>query len=274
VTRVNDLPDEDFLATNRDLWDAWTDIHRLSRFYDVDAFRSGKSTLKSIELEAVGNVTNKRLLHLQCHFGLDTLSWARLGARVTGVDFSARSITLAQSLARDQKLDATFHCANVLEPPAEWSNEFDIVFASYGVLAWLPDLDRWATVIAHVLCPGGSFHLVEFHPFATMLDDDGRTLRHPYFHSSRPSEYQAHGSYAEPEASFEHAAFEWAHSLSDVLTALQRSGLAIRDFREYPYSPYGCFPFLEQVDADRWKVRGAEVDIPLTFSIHALKPVS
>lgn len=262
---------DDYLQNNRDLWDAWTRIHSASAFYDVNAFRAGRSTLKAPELEAVGSVENKEMLHLQCHFGLDTLSWARLGARTTGVDFSPEAIALARQLAADMHLDAAFHCADVSSLPPEWAERYDIVFSSYGVLPWLPDLTAWAREIERVLRKGGSFHLVEFHPLTSMLDDDGRTLRHPYFHSAAPEKYSTRGSYADPDAPLEHDAYEWAHSLADVFTALLGAGLVVRGFREYAYSPYGCFDYLEQVAEDQWKVRGAETDLPLIYSIHATK---
>jgi SAM-dependent methyltransferase len=259
----------DYLTTNRDLWDGWTAIHAASAFYDVPAFRSGRLTLHSIERAAVGDVSGSSLLHMQCHFGLDTLSWARLGARVTGVDFSPRAIALAESLARELDMEAEFHCADVCALPATWTGRFDIVFTSYGVLPWLPDLDRWASAIARVLRPGGSFHLIEFHPLTAMLDDDGRTLRHPYFGSSRPGEYQVRGSYADPDAPFSHAAYEWSHGLAEIQMSLINAGLAIREFREYPYSPHGCYPYLEEYEPGRWRVRDAVVELPLTFSLHA-----
>jgi len=262
-----------YLQNNRELWDGWTDIHAGSPFYDLAAFRRGESSLKSIELERVGEVTGKTLLHLQCHFGLDTLSWARVGAKVTGVDFSPRAIELARALAQDAGIPAEFHLGEVTRLPPEWTDSFDIVFSSYGVLPWLPELGPWARTIQRVLRPGGSFHLVEFHPLTGMLDDDGRRLRHPYFHKSIPEAYEVEGSYANPEARFSHRAYEWAHSLSDVVSALLGAGLRLEELREYPFSPYGCFPFLEESEEGRWQVRGAEVELPLVFSLHATKEV-
>lgn len=263
---------ERHLETNRALWDAWTAIHRSSSFYGLDEFRRGASTLKPIELEVVGDVRGLDLLHLQCHFGLDSLSWARLGARVVGVDFSPRSIELARELAEETGLDAVFHCEDASALPSSWRDRFDVVVSSYGVLPWLPDLRPWASGITHVLRPGGSFHLVEFHPLVGVLDDDGRTLRHPYFHSPRPTEYRVRGSYADRSAPFEHVAYEWAHSLADVHGSLAKAGLTIRALREFPYSPYGCFDYLEETGPGRWTVRGAEVDLPLVFALHATKP--
>ena len=262
---------QDYVAVNRALWDGWTNIHARSAFYDVDTFRAGALTLKPIELERVGPVAGTELLHLQCHFGLDTLSWARLGARATGVDFSPTAIRLAQSLAAEQQLDAHFVCANVCDVPLR-NDHFDIVYASYGVLPWLPDLKQWAATVARCLRPGGVLHLIEFHPLAGMLADDGRTLALPYFASTEPSMHRVRGSYADPSAPFEHDSYEWAHSLSEMLAALWSAGLRISSFDEYPYSPYNCFPFLEEVGPDRWSVRGRPVEMPLTFAVTALKP--
>lgn len=259
------------IANNRELWDGWTEIHRHSSFYDLSAFRAGASTLQEIERDVVGNVAGQRLLHLQCHFGLDTLSWARLGARVTGVDLSPRAIDLAESLSAELGIDAEFVCADVCDLPPTWNSSFDTVLTTYGVLPWLPDLSAWGETIARVLRPGGSFHIIEFHPVAAMLDDDGKLLMHPYFHDAEPMRYELEGSYADPDASFTHAAFEWAHSMSDIQMALIRAGLEVRSFREYPFSPYGCFPYLEEESPGRWKVRGAEVDVPLVFWIHAVR---
>ena len=262
---------DDHLRTNRDLWDGWTELHRGSSFYDVDAFRAGACTLNQIELDAVGELAGRTLLHLQCHFGLDTLSWARRGATVTGVDFSERAIALARRLAAEIDIPADFHCSDVTRLPPEWTECFDIVFTSYGVLPWLSHLRPWADTIARVLRPGGVLHLVEFHPFATMLDDDGR-IGHRYFHSSTPDRYEVEGSYADPDADFSHTAFEWSHSLSELLGALSDAGLRLEAFREYPYSPHGCYGFLEESAPGRWTVRGVEVDVPLVFSVEAAKP--
>ena len=262
---------ERYLETNRDLWDGWTEIHRQSSFYALDAFLAGGSSLNEIEVAALGDVKKKKLLHLQCHFGQDTLSWARLGAETTGVDFSERAIDLARDLAMEVGLTSQFLCAEVTSLPAEWTERFDVVFSSYGVLPWLPDLNSWARTIERVLRPGGDFHLVEFHPLTGMLDDDGRTMRYPYFHSPVPGEHKVQGSYAEREAPFSHGSFEWAHSLEDLLMALIGAGLTICEFREFPYSPYGCFEYLEEEEPGRWEVRGAMEKLPLVFRLRASK---
>jgi len=261
----------EYFAVNRALWDGWTAVHERSAFYNVDAFRAGQSTLHSIERDQVGDVSGKQLLHLQCHFGLDTLSWARLGAEVTGVDFSERAISLARSLTRDLGLQATFVCANVYDLPESWAERFDLVYTSYGAIPWLPDLGTWARGIARVLRPGGSFHLIEFHPVVGMLDDDGRTLKHPYFEQAQPMRYRVEGSYADRSAPYSNEACEWSHSLGDVMGALLSAGFTIQRFEEFPYSPYNCFPFLEEREPGRWYVRGLHPALPLTFAVHAVR---
>ncbi len=148
------------LEANRVRWNQLADVNVKSRYYDVDGFRCGKSSLKSIERDEVGEVRGQTLLHLQCHFGLDTLSWRRLGAEVTGVDFSPTAIALARELSREVGLEANFIEANIYDLPTVLEGQFDIVFASYGVLCWLPDLLAWARVAAHFLKAGGAFHLI------------------------------------------------------------------------------------------------------------------
>jgi SAM-dependent methyltransferase len=172
-----------YLASNRSLWEEWTPIHARSEFYNVEGWKANRGRMWSFIAEEVGDASGRDLLHLQCHFGLDTLTWAWRGARVTGVDFSERSIALARSLAAETGLAATFVCADVLRLPATLRGDFDIVFTTFGVLRWLPDLYRWAEVIAHFLRPGGFVYVADMHPFALVLDDEEGTtdprLRYP-----------------------------------------------------------------------------------------------
>lgn len=259
------------VQVNRDLWNRWIPIHEKSAFYDVAGFRAGASTLKPVELEEVGSVEGKRLLHLQCHFGMDTLSWARRGARVTGVDLSDAAIELARSLAREEGIDARFLRADLYDLPGVLAEEFDVVFTSYGVLPWLPDIRRWAEVVARFLRPGGTFYVVEFHPLADVVDDDGRTLRHPYFHSPEPLEMEQRGSYADPAADLAHQAFFWSHTLGDVVSALVGAGLTIEFLHEFPYSVYDCFPYVEERQPGRWWPRESAGALPLMFSIRATR---
>src|SRR5687767_2636968 len=160
------------VESNRELWDKWTAVHVESDFYHVDTFKSGDNRIRDYEIAEVGDVTGKSLLHLQCHFGLDTLSWARLGANVTGVDYSEAAVAAARSLARDVGIEARFVQSNVYELPGVLEGEFDIVYTSRGVLGWLPDLERWADTIVHFMRPGGLFYITEAHPFMYVFDDD------------------------------------------------------------------------------------------------------
>ena len=165
---------EKYFHANMDAWNRKTIEHFRSDFYDVKKFRETKSSLNNIELEEIGDVKGKSLLHLQCHFGLDTLSWANLGAQVTGVDFSEESIEKARQLSSELDLTADFICCNIYDLRNHLSRKFDLIFTSYGVIGWLPDLDEWATLIADFLKQGGIFYLVEFHPFIWIYDSEFR----------------------------------------------------------------------------------------------------
>jgi ubiquinone/menaquinone biosynthesis C-methylase UbiE len=216
----------EYMAANKALWEEWTAVHERSEFYALDAWKAGKRPLPRFVVSEVGDVADKDLLHLQCHFGLDTLSWARLGARVTGVDFSERAIELARSLAAELGLDATFLRSNVLELDRVLDGEFEIVFTSFGALYWLDDMERWASVVARFLRPGGMLYVAEFHPFAQAMDDVDATepvLRYPYFPSPEPVAFPVQGSYADRDAKVEQQfAYGWSHSLGEIVTARRR----------------------------------------------------
>lgn len=260
----------DYFETNRELWDGLTSIHEKSRFYDVDGFKKGKSSLNIIELEEMGDVAGKTLLHLQCHFGLDTLSWARLGARVTGVDFSSKAIALASSLKEELNIPADFISCNVYNLKNELQRTFDIVFTSYGVLGWLPDLCAWAETIHYFLEQAGIFYIVEFHPLLGMFDDNG-AFKHPYLRGTQPLKDEWRASYAEPKVDFTHPCYEWYHSLSDVINAIIGAGLKIEFVHEFPFSVYGDRPFFVKGADGLWRHRDKNIKIPLMFSIKARK---
>ena len=178
-------PNNAYLTANKILWNKRTDIHVNSAFYDVPGFLAGTNSLKEIELSLLGDVANTNLLHLQCHFGQDTLSLARMGAQVTGVDLSDTAIAQADALAAQMQLakQARFVCCDVYSAPAHINDRFDTVFTSYGTIGWLPDLHKWAAVIAHFLKPGGHFVMADFHPVVWMFDDYFKTVAYSYFNT-------------------------------------------------------------------------------------------
>jgi SAM-dependent methyltransferase len=262
------------MKSNENLWDHWTELHEKSDFYNVAGFKAGKLTLCDIEKEELGDVAGKSLLHLQCHFGLDTLSWARLGARVTGIDFSEKAIARATSLSQETGIPATFVRSNIYDLPYTLAGQFDIVFTSYGVLCWLPDIERWAKVVAHFLKPGGTFLLVEFHPIASVFDLDASgelKVIYPYFSSPQPLELQVQGSYAASDPDYQGVEYGWNHSMGEYVTSLIAAGLRIESLREYPVANWRMFPFMEQGADGWWRLPGSMGEIPLMFSLKATK---
>jgi SAM-dependent methyltransferase len=264
----------DFVAANRALWTELTEIHqRPSSYYDVEAFKAGGLSLRSIERAEVGDVSGKTLLHLQCHFGLDTLSWARLGARVTGVDFCEPALVRARQLAAESGLDARFVCADLAECTAELG-EFDIVFTSYGTTVWLPDLARWARLIARSLRPGGMFYIVEGHPFSKCLDnsDDPAVLRvaHPYL-SDGPIRCDGGFDYAVGDAAIARPSYEWSHGLGDIVTALAGAGLRIEFLHEFPVCEGEYLSNMCQDGDGWWRLADGHLRIPHSYSIKATR---
>lgn len=255
----------DYLSINKAAWDKRTAVHVASEFYDVAAFKKGKCSLNPVELEQVGEVQGKTLLHLQCHFGLDTLSWARLGAKVTGVDLSAAAIDQAHALAQSLELEAAFVESDIVSFGRENTSEFDVVFTSYGVLTWLPDLADWARVIARSLKPGGEFHLVEFHAINDLLSG------YPYFSTAEPA-VEEEGTYTENCDGTTSPTATWSHSLGEVVSALLGAGLVLESFAEHPYSPYECFDGLEYVPGCGYQMLLKGNQVPLLYSIKARKP--
>lgn len=269
------LPPQDAMAANRELWNEWAKLHVDSKLYDVPSWKAGRSSLDRVERETVGDVAGKRLLHLMCHFGLDTLSWARLGARVTGVDFSSEALRTARALADEQRLEAEFIEANVYQLPVTLEGRFDIVFSSHGVLSWLPDLSAWARNIAHCLAPGGTFCLVEGHPLMFTFDDQREdrlvVLRFPYFATGEALRFESQGSYAAPDAPLRSVSYEFPHSVSELLGAIMAAGLKVEHFAEYPYMGWSFYPWMERNADGFWTLPEGMPSAPLMFSLRARK---
>ena len=271
------MPDErEYMETNRAHWDEITPIHVASEFYDVEGFKRNPNRLKSVELEEVGDVRGKSLLHLQCHFGMDTLSWANRGATVTGIDFSAPALDAASALASELAIPATFVQSNIYDLPDVLHDQFDIVFTSYGAITWLPDLPRWARVAAHFVRPGGFFYVAEFHPMMQVLDEtarDGVVLRYPYFRSAEPQRFEDPGTYADLTADVKNrATYNFEYPISDVVNAVIGAGLQIEFLHEFPFCSYKAIPAMVQVSDKDWRLAVHDGCLPLTFSIKASKP--
>lgn len=260
----------DYISINKKLWNDKTDVHVKSSFYNVDLFRKTKSSLKEIELQQLGDVKGKSILHLQCHFGMDSLSLASLGAEVTGVDLSDNSIEIANQLCRELNIEAEFICCDVYDLKNFLNKKFDIVFTSYGTILWLPDLPQWAEIISHFLKPGGEFHFVEFHPFVSMFDNDFRQIEYSYFNQG-PINEETIGTYADRFAPLKNNSVAWNHSFSEIFSALLGQDLLIEQFEEFDYSPFNCFGNMKQFQPGKWRVNNLERLIPMVFALKARK---
>jgi ubiquinone/menaquinone biosynthesis C-methylase UbiE len=264
---------ENYFAANQNLWNERVASHMASDFYRVADFRAGKTSLNAIELNALGDVRGKSLLHLQCHFGLDTLSWAREGATVTGVDFSGEAIKAAEKLRDEMKLNGNFIECNIYDLPEKSGKQFDIVFTSYGTIGWLPDLDKWAKIVSQFLKPGGIFLIVDFHPFLWMFDEQLRELKYSYFNDAVIVS-EINGSYADEAERKEQpkkTEYGWNHNFAEVTGALLKQGLQITAFEEFPYSPYNCFENLIQRQDGMWIHKTHGEKFPMLYSIKAVK---
>ncbi|MFZ1022809.1 MAG: methyltransferase domain-containing protein [Thermoplasmata archaeon] len=260
------------MNVNRRKWDESVPLHVASASYDVPSFLRGKSTLQALEVKELGSVRGKSLLHLQCHFGLDTLSWARLGAQVTGVDFSPPAIRAARRLARQVGIEARFLPSNLYDLPGVLDERFDIVYTAKGAICWLPDVDRWAEVVARFLKPGGRFYFLEDHPIAEVFPNDATVTRLepkiPYF-SSQALREEYDGTYAVSTKMKNRVTYSWIHPVSRVLSALIKSGLRIERVREYPFSYWRRYSFMTQDRDGYWRLREGEGLIPLMWSVKA-----
>jgi SAM-dependent methyltransferase len=244
-------------------------------FYNVDGFLQGENTLHSIEASEIGDVEGKRLLHLQCHFGLDTLSLARRGARVTGLDFSSVAIQGARELAAKSKLPATFVEADVFDARAAIDGQFDVVFSSWGTICWLPDVKRWAKVIADMLAPGGTFYFLDTHPSAQVLDERNGKLEPTYgwrTPADRPDLFEEAQSYTGDAYEKSATLYNWIHPLSSIIGGLLEAGLRLEFLHEHERLPYRLFPMMVPADDSMFRLPNEAVPIPLAFSLKTVKP--
>ena len=260
----------DYFKTNKETWNDKVKVHAISEMYDLEAFKAGKSSLMQYELDALGDVKGKSLLHLQCHFGQDTLSWNRLGANAVGVDISDEGIKLAKQLNDELKLTADFVCCNVLETSQFVSETFDIVFTSYGVIGWLPDLKPWGKMIAEKLNQGGTFFMAEFHPIVWMFDylESKPVMKYGYMQDAVIYE-EYEGTYANESSKMMSKEYGWNHGLGEVVSALTEAGLHIDYLNEYDESPYNVLPDLVETPSGNYVTK--DKLYPLIFTLKATK---
>ena len=263
-------PEDNYIAINRKLWNDKVAFHLESEFYDMPGFLKGKTSLKEIEMSLLEDISGKSILHLQCHFGQDSMSLSKLGAKVIGVDFSEEAITVAKQIAVQLNLDTTFICSDIYELPKHLNEKFDVVFTSYGTIGWLPDLDKWAKVISNFLKPNGQLVFVEFHPFVWMYDADFKSIAYSYFNTAAIVEENT-GTYADKNAPIKNQEVNWNHPTSEVLNSLIANGLTIDQYNEFDFSPYNCFNGMEEFSPNRFRIKAMANKIPMVFALTATK---
>jgi SAM-dependent methyltransferase len=259
------------IKKNRQLWDQWAKIHINSKFYNLGSFLRGANTLNEIESNELGKVDGLSVLHLQCHMGMDSISLARMGAEVTGVDFSEVAIKKAKELAGELNIKVEFILSDVYNINKKIRKKYDRVFTSYGVISWLPDLMEWARLISERLKSGGIFYLVEFHPLLWMMDEQFLHIKYPYDSAGSPLEFSNVSSYAAPDIALHNQEFNWQHGIGKVVNSLIKSGLQIEFLNEHFYSPYLVFPDGIEIGKSKWVHKKWQQDIPYVFSIRAKK---
>ena len=287
-----DPKDPTYFDANRKWWDGVVPIHEASRGYNRPGFLRGEKPLCPVERAELGpRVAGKKLLHLQCHFGMDTLNWARLGATVTGLDFSLPAIEAARRLSAESGIPGRFLQANVYDAAAALGETFDIVYTGIGALNWLPDIRAWAHVVAACLAAGGLLYLYEGHPMMWALDevrDDGMLVVHKrYFELPEPMMYEDDTTYVDGPKLELGKTFEWNHGLAEIVTAVIDAGLRISFLHEHHEVPWRALPSMEAVGpgthgADgryqsnrMWRLPEAQRDlVPLMYSLLAMKPVA
>lgn len=255
---------------NRALWDERVPIHAEGESYDLPGFVAGRSRLRPFEPVELGSVAGQTLIHTQCHIGLDTLSWAREGARVTGLDFSEPAIRVARELAERIGADADFIVADLYDAVAAVGDRrFDIVYTGIGAINWLPDIEGWANVMANLLVPGGTFYMVELHPITEVFGDEELRVERSYF-QREPGLWDEPGTYADPQApTTQNRSVEWVHGVGDVVSALTRAGLTLEFLHEHECTASPRWPFLERADDRTYRMPEGRPALPLMYSIRA-----
>ena len=274
--KINEpLLNETYFRANRENWNERVEHHVGTKYYDVQRFLSGRCTLGPVELKALGDVAGMRILHLQCHFGLDSLSLSRMGGIVTGVDFSDTAIQKAREIAEVAGLSAEFHCANVYSVCDILDcGSFDLVFASYGVFCWIPDLFRWFSAASAMLKPHGRVFIVDGHPMLDMLSYDAASdtlsFNGRYFHEKTPELCTVEESYTGDGGRLVNSTtYQWSHHMGEYATAAGSAGLTIRILEEFPYCYFRKYPCMVQRSGGYLEI--PDRDWPLMFSMDCIK---
>ncbi len=276
---------------NNERWDILAKMHSgaaekgTAKYYDLEALRDGKTSLFPVEIAELPDLKDKRVLHLQCHFGMDTISLARMGAEVVGVDYSEKAIAIANTLAEELEANATFIHSDIYKLPdlmVDEKESFDFVFTSHGVLCWLSDIAAWGRIIEYFLKPGGQFYVRDHHPFVAVFDNEQTTMDFkvsiPYFNKGKPFRYESEGSYIDEDfldnPSFvATVSYEWFHTLSDIVMALINAGLTIEFLHEHPTVSWKAFSYTRELENGEWEIDKNDLNMPLTFSILARKAI-
>jgi 2-polyprenyl-3-methyl-5-hydroxy-6-metoxy-1,4-benzoquinol methylase len=269
----------EFDRVNKQYWDQLVELHSEGDVYSVETFLGGECILDPLVRTEIGDVAGKSIVHLQCHFGLDTLSLARLGARVTGVDFSPKGIATARRLSADSGVPGTFVESRIEEAPAKISERFDMAYVTWGALNWLPDLKPWAETIATLLKPGGFLYLAEFHPLAQAIDMNetgagGKlAIAYPMIGKAVARQWTSDTDYADEKTRLPiDKTWEWNHGLGEVFSSLLGAGLRIDYFREHPFLAWRSFPAMVAIDDRFFGLPEHLPAVPLAYSLKARKP--
>lgn len=259
----------DYSQINKRWWDSATPVHATSKFYGLDSFKKGKTSLQKIEIDELGNVKGKAMLHLLCHFGMDSLSWARRGAIVTGVDLSKESIKLAKKISRQTKTPAKFISSDIYDLPQVLDQKFDIVFCSYGVILWLQSLKKFAKIVKQFLNDDGFFYIVDTHPFTNVLSYD---FKFGYKYFDKGPYFDDSGTYADWNENVKGGAYLWNHTMSEIIDAFVSQGLKIEYIHEFPFSTYDQFEgLMEKNKKGQYVLKDKKIQIPLLFSLKITK---
>lgn len=263
--------EKDFLTYNRESWNNRLAHHLDSELYDMKSFMAGRNSIDEVSQRCLGDIVGKDILHLQCHFGQDTLSMARMGGNCTGVDLSNSAIDKAKALNAELGLNASFIESDVYSVPQTVSGQFDIVYSTFGTIGWLPDMERWAEVVSQKLRVGGKLILVEFHPLLWIFDElELKTIEYSYFNESAIIE-DLQGTYTDRNAKIDGKQISWNHPISEVLQALLAKGMRVSSFEEFDYSPYKIFGEMDEIGPMKFRTKQHGTKLPYFYALQCVK---